>query len=334
MDMKKIMLIMGIMLLMVMLNACNKSITESSSTESSSTVSMQEESTDMGPLTYIPEGCTYTIAETNIVLLEGEKFPDAPGKGDVYKTKDYTYTYYREQMSILDEIKEPLEKWNVEVIDNRLTEYEPIMTYICNEPVVSMYKTFKGCSKMKTAPKIPSTVRDLRQTFYECRDLAVAPAIPDGVTDLEFTFYLCIAITEMPKIPDSVVNMNNTFDTCLHLTEVSGLPDSVISMRDTFAFCRRLEKVDKLPSGVIDMKGTFASCENLKTVPYIPGTVENMELTFMSCTSLTGEIVIDANPSKYPECFDGVDFAKQKLVLSGKSEMLEELKLTASRTEN
>ncbi len=53
-----------------------------------------------------------------------------------------------------------------------------------------------------------------------------------------------------------------------------------------------------------------------------------MYKTFGDCTKLSGNIVIDANPKQYTQCFEGVNFETQGITLSGSSAVLEEIKST------
>lgn len=62
--------------------------------------------------------------------------------------------------------------------------------------------------------------------------------------------------------------------------------------------------------------------------PDIPKSVTNMMYTFANCNNLTGDIVINANPTEYTGCFRYVYFNSQNITLSGTSTMLEELRAT------
>ena len=55
-----------------------------------------------------------------------------------------------------------------------------------------------------------------------------------------------------------------------------------------------------------------------------------MQRTFFMCTSLTGTIIIDANPSSIYACFARINFEEQNLELIGETTMLERFKKTAS----
>ncbi|MBR3614953.1 MAG: hypothetical protein IKL55_07245 [Clostridia bacterium] len=87
-----------------------------------------------------------------------------------------------------------------------------------------------------------------------------------------------------------------------------------------------LESINGAP--IVEMIETFMGCSNLVTAPEIPSGVNRMSHTFTNCTSLTGEIIINANPEYYSGCFAGVDFEKQNLTLGGSSTKLAEIGAT------
>ena len=80
-----------------------------------------------------------------------------------------------------------------------------------------------------------------------------------------------------------------------------------------------------------NMNHTFLNRKSLITAPAIPQTVTEMRETFAHCTSLTGEIIINANPSDYASCFFSypeIDFQTQNITLTGSSTMLDEIGAT------
>ena len=74
----------------------------------------------------------------------------------------------------------------------------------------------------------------------------------------------------------------------------------VISMGYTFAYCTELKIAPEIPTTVINMNATFIQCNNLITASTIPESVKCMNYTFSYCSRLTGELIINANPSKAP----------------------------------
>lgn len=201
---------------------------------------------------------------------------------------------------------------------------------IIPEGVVNMRYTFRGCTALIKAPDIPDSVTVMDATFDGCSSLKEVSNIPLGVTSLYFTFSDCSSLEDTPAIPLSVTSMWGTFSGCSSLKIVPNIPNGVINMERTFQSCTSLEKTPIIPSSVTNMNGTFYGCSKLTTVSEIPKSVVNMSFAFGACLSLTGNICINANPSEYDYCFDGVDFTAQNLTLSGTSTMLDELRATGT----
>ena len=103
-------------------------------------------------------------------------------------------------------------------IQGKVPQY--IFMYSKNEiyPVVSMRRTFYGCTSLTTAPTIPNSVTDMEGTFEKCTSLTTAPTIPNSVTDMERTFEKCTSLTVAHIIPENVTNMSITFSGCTSLT--------------------------------------------------------------------------------------------------------------------
>jgi hypothetical protein len=77
---------------------------------------------------------------------------------------------------------------------------------------------------------------------------------------------------------------------------------------------------------ITNLYNTFYGCTSVKYAPVIPSTVLDMYQTFANCKSLTGTIIINANPNRFAQCFYGVDFQLQNLTLGGASSILGPLK--------
>ena len=95
--------------------------------------------------------------------------------------------------------------------------YSPILERVNGAPIVSLYETFSGCTKLKVAPDIPDTVTDMDFAFYGCENLIVAPKIPDGVVDMSWGFYGCTSLVSAPEIPRKVINIGYAFWNCISL---------------------------------------------------------------------------------------------------------------------
>ena len=71
----------------------------------------------------------------------------------------------------------------------------------------------------------------------------------------------------------------------------------------------------------------FKNCTSLTTAPVITHRVGYVNGLYSGCTSLTGTITLttgdlSGTPSRYSECFSGVDFEKQKITLTGASDYM------------
>ena len=191
--------------------------------------------------------------------------------------------------------------------------------------VTDMYNTFGSCSSLTTAPEIPNSVTNMSWTFSNCSNLTAAPVIPNSVTNMSYTFYECSNLTTAPEIPDSVTSMYNTFEDCSNLTTAPEIPNSVTDMTGTFKGCSRLTTAPEIPNSVTNMSITFEGCSSLTTAPEIPNSVTNMSWTFCSCSKLEGTIVINANPTRYVDCFRNAATQSSGLVVTGSSNKLDEL---------
>ena len=147
------------------------------------------------------------------------------------------------------------------------------------------------------APEIPNGVINMYGTFASCTKLMQATEIPNGVINMYGTFNGCSNLKQTPKIPDSVTNMRLTFQNCTSLTSITNISKNVEDLGMAFKGCTNLVSIEEIPEGVNLLDETFNGCTNLVSVPEIPSSVTNMRGTFMQCTNLTGTIVINANLS-------------------------------------
>ena len=150
------------------------------------------------------------------------------------------------------------------------------------------------CTSLKQAPKIPSGVKSMFRTFKGCKSLKQAPQIPAGVEDMDRTFAGCESLKQAPKIPAGVWSMQETFKDCKLLKQAPKIPAGVEDMYSTFEGCESLKQAPKIPAGVEDMDSTFEGCKSLKQAPQIPAGVEDMDRTFAGCESL------EKGPSSIP----------------------------------
>ena len=177
--------------------------------------------------------------------------------------------------------------------------------------VKNMDSTFDGCSSLKQAPKIPSSVRDMGYTFC-CTSLKQAPKIPSGVKYMNGTFERCRALRRAPQISSGVKDMVGAFQDCKSLKQAPKIPSSVKDMRSTFEGCKSLKQAPKIPVGVKYMKSTFEGCESLVKGPSsIPSSVKDMTETFRDCKSLKQAPKISSGVKNMDSTFDGCSSLKQ-----------------------
>ena len=180
------------------------------------------------------------------------------------------------------------------------------------KPVTDMNNTFRECSKLKIAPKIPETVITMFTTFNSCVNLEIPPILPSKLENMYGLFYNCNSLKYSPEFPKTVTDM-----------------------AQSFVFCRKIESFPELPPNVISLNGAFAHNPALKKAPsYIPSTAKTMKETFIDCPNLEGTIVIDANPIDYTRCFQKTSLYGNGLTLTGKSNLLEKLINTKSSDAN
>ncbi len=111
------------------------------------------------------------------------------------------------------------------------------------------------------------------------------------------------------------------------LESICGQP--VTSMVGCFEGRRAKMDPIVIPEHITDIRNMYKDCVRLTTAPQIPASVVKMDYAFAGCKRLTGEVVIDANPSTYEGCFKGVDIKTQNIEFKGKSACMEPIKATA-----
>lgn len=170
------------------------------------------------------------------------------------------------------------------------------------------------------------TVTSAHSAFMGCTNLVIAPELPKDITDMTATFRGCTNLTQAPKIPSKVTNLWYTFFGCSKLSGSIIIPESVKNMVNTFIGCESLLIAPKIPENVESLDWTFAGCTNLKTAPEIPESVTDLGGTFINCTNLTGNLIINANPTFYESCLlDAATADNANLVVSGSSTVLDEI---------
>lgn len=314
----------------------------------------------------IPTGATYTKAD-GTVLSAGELFPETVTAGDSYVYGDYEYKYNYWYFTEANTWRANTSQkgWGVRVLDKTKAEYNPMLESVNEKNVTSIKYSFFGCTNLKTAPQIPSSVTDMSSAFINCTSLTTAPTIPDSVTNVEWafeectslliapkmpnkiksmqaTFYGCTALTTAPIIPDSVTNLYNTFCGCKSLVTYTGstasdgdfsgyvIPSGVTNMGYTF-YNTKLTIAPQIPEGVTNMGSTFCGCTQLTTASAIPSSVTYMYMTFRNCSALTGTIEVKATAiTNVHQCFYGATKTITLVGTGSNDDMLSKLASTSS----
>lgn len=169
----------------------------------------------------IPKNCTYI--RDNQTLSEGHQFPNDVRENDKYLCGDYEYCYnrkaslisYNQWLSNSDQ-----EGWGVRVLDKNKESYGQILSAVNGLPVTSLHNTFYECTKMKIAPEIPESIKDLWGTFSGCESLKNPPKIPRSIQKMQWTFEYCELLQEMPTIPEHIEDLTGTFADCISLNKM------------------------------------------------------------------------------------------------------------------
>ena len=271
------------------------------------------------PSNVIPEDGTYyvgvTATKTGIYTdytekyEAGDEFPATVSDGDVYVYGDYEYRYNKAYVDYFSSWRDSqfFNGWGVRVLDNSKSSYGSILENINGKPVTGMVGTYVRCELFNDASKIqiPNTVIYMDETFKACYNL----------TDLSHLI-----------IPNTVTEMRETFEGCAYLEKVPALPDSVVEIPYIFYSCSMLSEVPEIPENVTNITGAFSGTK-IKTAPIIPSKVESMQVLFLNCSELTGEVVINANPTYYDDCFKKTT---QPITITGSTTLKAELAATAN----
>ena len=123
-----------------------------------------------------------------------------------------------------DEFYGPITKnkgWCVEEVADKTKTSYPELTALDGHPVMVLYKTFKGCSNMIQAPKIPEKVVCIDYAFAECDSLVTAPVVPKDVMYMDYAFTYSSALSGSITIHANPISYYNSF-TGTQLTEIIG----------------------------------------------------------------------------------------------------------------
>ena len=126
-------------------------------------------------------------------------------------------------------------------------------------PVTTLVQTFYS-TKIKIAPKIPHTVKNMAVAFYECSNLSIASNIPSNVTNMAYTFSSCTALVSMPKIGNKVINFIDAFHGETSLKNISlKIPESVKNISGAFWYCNNLSGTIEINAQPTDYNNCFTN---------------------------------------------------------------------------
>ncbi len=190
--------------------------------------------------------------------------------------------------------------------------------------------TFEDCYSLKTVEKLPSNLEAISYAFKNCTSLTETPVLPNNIKEMTEAFEGCTSLKTITNLPNSLTSMIQSFYGCSALQSIPEFPSKLTNLASCFVNCTSLTSVPKLPITVTNLYFTFEGCTSLKTVTNIPDNVNDLRKTFRNCTSLTGTLTINAKPLYYEECFSGVNFKNQNLIITGNSKVLNEIIATGS----
>lgn len=253
----------------------------------------------------IPEGATYYratgVAGTDDLMgypiyehetiNAGEAFPATPTTGDIYVYGDYEYRYNQYQdlftfkFGFAWQTAESQNGWAVKIADNTKTTCGVVLESINGKMITRMDGMYYR-SAITTLPDdfvVPSSVTSMMGMFIYSK----ITTLPDGFNP-----------------PSNVTGMWGMFYGCSNL---SALPANFT-----------------IPSNVEDVNQMFFDCTNLTSLSnkfIIPSNVKIMDSMFWGCSFLSATVTINANPTRYNNCFTGV----KAVTLTGTSTMLQAL---------
>ena len=274
----------------------------------------------------IPKDGVYFDSASKKTRKEGERMPKTPADGDYLLYGDYKYTY----IEVAKNEEYANYGWNAEMWVPYGKTYGimfgALLENINGKSLKTLNKTFSGCERLKVSPELPDTVEVMYRTFEGADALLHAPKLPKNLKRMNGVFSGCYCMTTMTEIPSGVTTMKSAFSGCSSLINASHVtvPSSCIDMSNCFYECRRLQTAPKIAEGV-EMMGAAFYCTSISKAPVIPSTVRYLNYTFSGCSRLSGEVVINANPTYYEECFK---YVPNPINITGATTLKQELLAT------
>lgn len=177
------------------------------------------------------------------------------------------------------------------------------------------YLGFDNCTKMTTAPVLPTGLKSLFCSFYNTK-ITSPPSNFSSLTNLQvadYCFYNCTSLTSAPTI--------------------SGLT-ALTSAIGMFYDCTALVNPPVLPANVLDIGYMFYGCTSLTSGPTIPSHVTSIYGMFQNCTSLVGNIRIESEVIANSSYAFNNTAAGNQIILLGPSNVYSSLKTIAKSGNN
>ena len=165
-------------------------------------------------------------------------------------------------------------------------------------PVTSLKWTFFNCTKLKTPPVLPNTVKNLDYTFRGCTSLETAPSIPSNVEYMYATFMTCTKLESSPFIPSKVVDMGSTFSGCTNLKLAPVIPKSVKKLLYTFRECSNLQGIIEINADMEDGDFDGDGYVDYKWCFYLSTTAENITLKVKGSCAILDKIIATSTNGK------------------------------------
>lgn len=167
-----------------------------------------------------------------------------------------------------------------------------LWNFTCNGDTYSLNKYVGSIKNGKIVGSIPDTINGLpvtamTNTFKNCSKLTQAPKIPTSVTDMYCAFYGCTGLTKAPDMPYGVTNMSNTFSNCTNLTGNIFIQKSVTDLSDVLK--NTLKPITMIYSADNAVAASYKAPSNVKKA------VDANPPEISGITTGTSNITIDAN---------------------------------------
>ena len=201
------------------------------------------------------------------------------------------------------------------------------------------FNAFYNCTKLTTAPALPTSLTNIRGIFQNCTSLTTATAIPSSATDATYAYYNCAKLTAAPQNnSSSLTSLTYCFQGCTSLTTAANFTiNGTINLNADSIFygCTNLVTPPKI-TRVKSLRRAFYDCSKLTSLPTsLPSTVTDVIFMCHNCSSLTNfpdmsaTSITDLQSSFYIIDNNMDETDGKKAILGEKSLLSEEAKLIA-----